>query len=218
MHNCGVRDIVLNRFGNYLSNRKQYVIVDGVSSSESAVDCGVPQGSVLGPLLFLIYMDDIQYCLYNANLYLFADDTNLFVCGRTLDTVMAKANSSVKDLVLWFQVNRLSVNLDKTCYSIFGHSDVSDSLELKIGTTVLKCVTTCKYLGIIIDDKLSWNDHIDYVYKKIAKFTSIFYRIRHRLSGELLKMLYYAFVHSHLSYGVETVSYTHLTLPTTPYV
>ena len=76
------------------------------------------------------------------------------------------ANSSVKDVVLWFQVNRLSVNLDKTCYSIFRHSDVSDSLELKIGTTVLKRVTTCKYLGIIIDDKLSWNDHIDYVYQK----------------------------------------------------
>jgi len=77
------------------------------------------------------------------------------------------ANSSVKDVVLWFQVNGLSVNLDKTCYSIFGHSDVSDSLELKIGTTVLKRVTTCKYLGIIIDDKVSWNDHIDYVYKKL---------------------------------------------------
>jgi len=77
MRNYGVRGIVLNWFRN--SNRKQYVIVDGVSSSESTVDCGVPEGSVLGPLLFLIYIDDIQYCLYNANLYLFADDTNLFV-------------------------------------------------------------------------------------------------------------------------------------------
>ena len=108
---------------------------------------------------------------------MFADDTNLFVNGKTLaeTTVIANICIPVNELNSWFLANGLTLNLDKTCYSVFGVRDVCINTELKIGTAVLKRVTSCKYLGVIIDDKLSWQEHIDSVYIKIIKFTSIFY-------------------------------------------
>ena len=86
-----------------------------------------------------------------------------------------------------------------------------DDFELKIGATVLKRVTSYKYLGIIIDDKLTWKEHIDHVYKNIVKFVGIFYRIKHRLSCETLKMIYFAFVYSRLCYGSEIYGSTYQT-------
>ena len=93
----------------------------------------------------LIYIDDIQYCLCDSNLH-------LFVRGKTV----VKANACIEALQLWFLANRLSLNLVKTSYSVFGDHNVSDDFELKTGATVLKRVTSYKYLGIIIDDKLTW--------------------------------------------------------------
>ena len=116
----GIRATVFNWFKNYLTNRKQYVAIDNVSSTISNIDCGVPQGSVPGPLLFLIYMDDIQYCSQDCNLYLFADDINVFVRGKPVPDVTNKANSCMCDLTSWFLCNRLSLNLDKTNFSVNG--------------------------------------------------------------------------------------------------
>ena len=98
--------------------------------------------------LLLIYIDDIQYCLCDTNLHLFADDTNLFVSGKTVRETVVKANACIEALQLWFVANRLSLNLIKTSYSVFGDYNVSDDFELKIGATVLKRVTSNKYLGI----------------------------------------------------------------------
>ena len=97
-------------FKDYLHNRKQYITVNGTTSSTDNTDCGVPQGSVLGPLLFLIYIDDIQYCLCDSNLHLFADDTNMFVSGKTVHETVVKANACIEALQLWFLANRLSLN------------------------------------------------------------------------------------------------------------
>jgi len=209
IYNYGIRGTVFNWFKNYLTNRKQYVAIDNVSSTISNIDCGVPQGSVLGPLLFLIYMNDIQYCSRDCNLYLFADDTNVFVSGKTVPDVTNKANNCMCDLNSWFLCNRLSLNLDKTYFSVFGAGKADINFELTIDGTVIKQVNTCKYLGIMIDDKLSWQDHIDFVYNKVVRFVSIFYRIRHRLSCELSKMMYFAFVYSHLCYGIEIYGNTY---------
>jgi hypothetical protein len=112
---------------------------------------------------------------------------------------------------MWFNANKLTLNLDKTCYSVFGVSDTDRSnISLKIGDNVIQQVGYSKYLGVFIDTNLSWEKHIDYVNNKIIKFVGIFYRIRHKLNFEMAKMLYYAFVHSYLAYGIEIYGNTYM--------
>ena len=122
----------------------------------------MPQGSILGPLLFLIYVNDIQNATSKAKIKLFADDTNLFLHPAQL---FANANTCLAQLFEWFSVNRLSRNLDKTCYSVFGpsHKDVK-GYNLYINGKIIQNVECCKYLGILIDSDLKWQDHINYIY------------------------------------------------------
>jgi len=138
------------------------------------VTYGVPQGSILGPLLFLLYY--IENCVPNATVKLFADDTNLFVHGKTLLEVFDKANNSIILLYDWFCANRLSLSVEKSCYSVFG-SDVSaaSAYTILLGTTNLNAVNSAKYFGIVIYSDLSWKSHVDYLIKKLPKFTGIFF-------------------------------------------
>ena len=207
----GIRGNVLKWFTSYLSNRSQYTVLLDKESQLEFVTCGVPQGSVLGPLLFLIYVNDIQYAVTNATIKLFADDTNLFIHNRDPIQLFSIANTCMAQLFEWFTVNRLSLNLEKTYYSIFGakHKDMN-GLSLYINGRPIQKVDCCKYLGILIDSDLKWKDHINYIYNKLIKFVSIFYRIRSKLSPEVLRMVYFAFVHSHLLYGIEVYANTTL--------
>ena len=156
-------------------------------------------------------MDDIQYCSRDCNLDLFADDTNIFVSGITVPDVTHKANSCMCNLISWFLCNRLNLNLDKINFSIFGAGKSHYQFWTYYWwySTVIKQVNTCKNLGIMIDDKLPWQDHIDFVYNKVVRFVYILYRIRHTLSCELSKMMYFAFVYSHLCYGIEIYGNTY---------
>lgn len=111
----------------------------------------------------------------------------------------------------WFLANKLSVNLDKTCYTIFSkvtNLNVSVSLNLNIGKHKICQVPSCKYLGVIIDEKLNWKDHVDFIYKKLVKFTGIFYKIRDLLPRACLNKLYFSFVYCHLLYGIEVYANT----------
>ena len=211
LYNCGIRDTMYNWLCDYLNDRYQYTTVNGNNSDMHLIKCGVPQGSVLGPLLFLIYVNDIQRALPNSVPKLFADDTNIFVVGESLSQVELKANECLKQLQLWCSANKLTINFDKTCYTVFTpKNNVNlDSLCIYIGNKVIKYTTSCKYLGVIIDNKLNWTDHINYVYNKIVKFASIFYKIRDLLPIQCRSMIYYSFVHSHLLYGIEVYANTY---------
>ena len=211
LYNYGIRGNVYNWFKDYLYDRQQFVSIKGINSDTASVLYGVPQGSVLGPLLFLIYVNDIYSCIDDATVKLFADDTNLFVSGQTIDEVSAMANICISKLNTWFLANRLSLSLDKTCFSVFGirNDSVRSTVELRLGNMILKQVNCCKYLGIIIDNNLTWLEHINYIYNKIIKFTSIFYKIRHILPYKVLMTIYFAFVHSHLLYGIEIYGNTY---------
>ena len=207
----GVRGPILNWFKSYLSNRQQYTVLNNYESNKDTICYGVPQGSVLGPLLFLIYVNDIQFAVSGSNLLvkLFADDTNLFLHSPNLRELFDKANVNMTQLHEWFIANRLSLNLDKTCYSIFGHySEDPSAFELYINGKIIKKVECCKYLGILIDSDLTWQKHINYIYNKLVKFTSIFYKIRTKLPRAILRIIYFAFVHSHILYGVEVYGNT----------
>ena len=141
----GVRGIVLKWFSSYLSNRKQYTVLQNYQSTLESVTCGVPQGSVLGPLLFLIYVNDIQYVVTNAKIKLFADDTNLFFYSKDLVKLFALANIGMSQLYGWFTANKLSLNVDKTCYSVFGpNCKKTMAHTLQINGQVIQNVKCCK--------------------------------------------------------------------------
>lgn len=151
-----------------------------------------------------LHLNDIENCVRNATVKLFADDTNLFVHGKTLSEAFDKANDAVNLLQDWFVVNKLSLNIEKSCYTVFRCDDaVTSTCVIKLGNTNLTPVNCTKYLGIVIDSDLSWKNHIDYLYKKLLKFTGIFYKLRSRVRPHVLKMLYFNFVYPQLLYGIE---------------
>ena len=126
--------------------------------------------------LFLICMNDIQYAVLNAKSRLFTDETNLFLHNSDPANILATTNVSMSQLSEWFTVNRFSLNLNKTCYSIFGpNHKVSTGFHLYINGQEVQKTESCKYLGIIIDCNLKWRDHTSYVYNKLIKFVSIFF-------------------------------------------
>ena len=206
LYHYGIRGSMYNWLQNYLSGRQQFTVVNGISSDLSSITFGVPQGSCLGPLLFLLYINDINNAVDDNKLKLFADDTNLFLFDHNLSSLETRANSCLAKMELWFNVNKLSLNVEKTSYTLFSHrmkKSIDCSLNLFINKQLINKVNCCKYLGVFIDSALKWDDHIDYLYKKLIKFTSIFYKMRDILPRACLYKLYYSFVHPHLLYGIE---------------
>ena len=115
----GIHGVAHDWFRSYLQNRTQYTTFNFVDSSIKTITCGVPQGSILGPLLFLLYVNDIANVSATFMSILFADDTNMFLQGRNINTLIREANEELAKLVTWLQVNRLSLNVDKTKFLIF---------------------------------------------------------------------------------------------------
>ena len=205
LQNYEIRWVILQWFKSYHSNIKQFTCIGDTCSHTGSITVGVPQGSVLGLLLFILYINDIYNTVPGIDVKLFADDINLFLSGKNLVDLCSKENSSLEQLFKLFVVNRLDLNIDKTCYSVLGVKSLGNiNLELKINDKNIQMVESCKYLNIFIDRSLSWKEHIDYLYRKLIKFTSIFYKIRTKLNNEVLKLLYFAFVYPHLLCGIET--------------
>ena len=129
-----------------------------------------------------------------------------------LYTLVEETNICLDKLNTWFLANKLTLNVDKTCYIVFApfkNIVLSDhNFQLSINNVILQQLRTCKYLGVMFDDELSWKPHIDFVLKKIIKFTSIFYKLRSILPNDCIKQIYYALVYPHLLYGVEIYANT----------
>ena len=151
--------------------------------------------------------------MQNCNLRLFADDTNLFIIEKSYIDLENKANECLSRLHIWFAANKLSLNAEKTCYMLFSpHNKASNiELELLLGTQRISKVSSCKYLGIMIDDALNWKLHIDLIYNKLLKFVPIFYKVRDMLPFSCRLKLYYAFVFPHINYGIEVYANMHRT-------
>ena len=143
----GLRGIAIEWITTYLTNRKQYVMAHGHSSSMRYITCGVPQGSVLGPVLFLLYINDICNISNFVKFVLFADDTNIFCSSNSLHDLQNLLNRELAKLFVWFSVNKLSLNLGKTNYMLFRNLPPENGLELRINNVIIPRVACTKFLG-----------------------------------------------------------------------
>jgi len=203
LEHYGIRGMPLEWFQNYLSSRQQFVSINGESSNKLPVTCGVPQGSILGPLLFLIYINDIASSSKSLQFILFADDTNLFMSSNNLEDLQQKLISELAGLSCWFKANKLSLNLDKTSYMLFsgkGNRVPVANFSLHIDNTIIKRVDNCKFLGVYLDENLSWSVHIDKISNKISKTIGVISRIRYKFDSTTLLMLYNIMVLPYLNY------------------
>ena len=151
----GVRGIALKWLTSYLCNRKQYVDINGQLSIFLTVLCGVPQGSILGPKLFILYINDICNISNILEMILFADDTNIFCTDENIISPSNKISEELSKLNIWFAVNKLSLNINQTNYMIFCSKSIPNNINIKINARVIERVSHTKFLGVIVDEKLS---------------------------------------------------------------
>lgn len=200
----GIRGVANNIIRSYLENRKQFVSINGVQSSQKPINIGVPQGSNIGPILFLAYINDLGNLRLHGIPRLFADDSALFYPGSNSETIMRQMEEDLQILLAYFNTNLLSLNLSKTKL-LFFHSPrkkIVYNSNVRIGTNIIERVDYFKYLGIFLDTTLSWKNHINHVEKKVASLCGIMRRISTFVTRRALLSFYYAYIHSQLNYLV----------------
>ena len=198
----GIRGNALNWLKSYLLNRYQFVQYKDVLSSLLSMKCGVPQGSILGPSLFLLYINDLHCVSKLLKYILFADDTNIFCTGKNIQDVCELLNNELKKLDIWFRVNKLSLNVLKTNFMFFSNTSTEDGSIFLNGTYIERVYCT-KFLGVYIDSKLAWDHQIKHVQGKIAKSISIMYKAKYLLTKSALYTLYCSLILPYLSYCCE---------------
>jgi hypothetical protein len=207
----GIRGVALEWFRSYLLNRNQYVQYNNVTSQTQSISCGVPQGSVLGPLLFILYTNDLEKSI-KSKCIIFADDTTIYTSGKDITLLFNKINSDLSQLSRWFKTNKLSLNIDKTNYIIFTwNTNTHEKYQITIDNAIIKHVDTTKFLGIHIDNKLHWHEHIKHVKKKMSSGLYALNSSKHILQQSHMKTLYYSLVHPYLNYGCLLWGNTHKT-------
>ena len=188
---------------SYLSNRKQFVSIDGVNSSTLNVNCGVPQGSSLGPLLFLIYINDFRFCLNKTETGHFADDTYILYGSKKLKTIETVINTELKLVTNWLRLNKLSLNAKKTELIIFRskRKPINRDISIRLHGSKLKPGENVKYLGMYLDNHLSWDFHIHKLSNSLSRATGILSKLRHNAPRTVCLNVYYALFYSHVFYG-----------------
>ena len=196
----GIRGISNNWFKSYLSNRKQFVSINGYDSGLAEIKCGVPQGSVLGPLLFLLYINDLNQAIKFCKVHHFADDTNLLYLGRSIKKLNKLVNYDLKNMLYWLNANKISLNVKNTELVIFKSKwkQFDGEIKLKLSRKRLFPTDNVKHLGVKIDGNLSWKSHIDYISVKLSRANALLFKIRNSVNSSILKYIYFAIFESHL--------------------
>ena len=202
LNHSGIRGVANKWIASYLENRQQYCSFNSQSSKAAIITCGVPQGSILGPLLFLIYINDLGAISEQLTSILFADDSNLFAEGPNLQNLQTIVNSEMPKLVNWLTANRLSLNIKKTHVMVFGH--LPESTKKEVAVTIngftLDVVENTKFLGLLLDDSLNWKAHVNYITQKLAKSIGILTQARKVFDRKTLIQLYYSFIYPYINY------------------
>ena len=196
LKNYGYRGPIHNILADYLSQRFQYVSIRKTNSPTREIRTGVPQGSILGPFLFLVYINDLPDVCQKSEAAIFADDTSIVKAGKTDDCSMQNELETLTD---WFNYNKLSINTSK-CESIsFGRMY---QRQLTIMEKKISQKNCCKHLGLYIDPVLTFRDHINHVVNKLNKFCGLIYRVRDLYPIKALLSFYNSYAKSVISYGL----------------
>lgn len=212
----GIEGIALNMFQSYLSNRMQQVCLaqqdkrnyyTEYKSQGKAVKVGVPQGSILGPILFLIYINDLPLNIRSGQITMFADDTSLLISENNNEDLQTNIKIAIHELESWFNTNKLTLNISKSSLIFFSINNNKPE-PINIGTTIqvnnelLPIVSNTKLLGLTIDKNLNWKTHTNALCKKLSALCFAFHSIKNTCSLNTTCTLYFANVSSLLSYGV----------------
>lgn len=203
LEDIGIRGTSYELFKNYLTDREQILKVKQTTSQKALITCGIPQGTVLGPILFTIYLNDLLCIEKSGKIISFADDTVLFYTDNNWYDLRNKIQTDLNKLKMWFDYNLLSINFDKTHYLPFSSQDKSlPTFDITLKKFTIKPTEKIKYLGIIMDPHLRWDEHISYLLKKLR---CILYRFKHVtefLDQNQKIILYKTLVEPHLKYAI----------------
>ena len=196
----GIRGITNDWFKFYLTNRLQYISIDGISSDLLKVNFGVPQGSVLGPLLFLLYINDLHNSIRFSSPFHFADDTGLLNIQCSIRVINKTLNKDLRELSFWVNANKIARNVAKTEIILFKTNNKNYDADLKIKLCRIHASSYVKYLGVFIDKNLNRKIHVNEISTKLIKGNAMLSKLRHYVNKDILLSVYYGIFHSHLAY------------------
>ena len=202
----GIKDMPLSWFENYLTDRKQTFQFKTEQSEERPVNCGVPQGSILGPLLFILYVNDLPKVCSKTKVILYADDTAILCKGKNIAQIQKTLKSEMSLCSDWFTQDKLHLNVSKTKSMLFGTSQRlsstkdPDNFEIKVCDDVVERVQVFKYLGVYMDINSNWHTHVEKNSKKISSKIGILRRVKPFLTIDLSKTMFNAIVLPHFTY------------------
>ena len=199
----GIRGNTLSWFDSYGKKRQlrakcRTVTRNSEVSQNYDVTFGMPQGSCLGPLLFIIFCNDLKLLLTYLSCIQFADDTTFYSSGKSLRLIECEINHDLEIVSDWFRANKLTLNVDKTVSMVFAPKKNCDKqIEVKLCDQILPVPTSAKFLGIWLDNNLDWNKHHSAIFSKLKQNTGLLRRCKNSLTS-----IYFAHIHSHLSYSI----------------
>lgn len=198
----GIRGLALELIRSYLSYRKQYVLLHNMSSDTEYIKFGVPQGSILGPILFILYINDIVNIPHTPEIVLYADDTNVFFSSRNISSLVSLTNSWLESLSQWLRSNQLHLNINKTKYIVFRSINRTVTLTdvITFESKPLERVSDHKFLGVVFHEHLRWGCHASSIKRNIAQHIGMLNKFRALLPTRIKKQLYFAYVHARLHY------------------
>ena len=204
LNHAGIRNSLANWCKSYLNGRSQKTLVNGVVSGLLPITCGVPQGSVLGPLFFLVYINDLQNALVDCRVQLYADDSVIYQSGVNGDEAKDKLQTSLNEFCTWCKINKLTINTKKTKLMTFGsRSRVKKAMHVKVymNGDVLQKVPTFKYLGLILDSTLNYNHHISSVIRNVLHKLLLLSKLKKYLHNDVATSIYKSMLLPYLDYA-----------------